>query len=166
MSYPPPANDPYQGQVPPQPYGQSPYGQPAAAYASWGARLGAYLVDFLILVPFVIIAWALGTGTDEATGLPTINAFYYIAILGAVIVSGYNRWFQAGKTGQTWGRKALGIRLVSEATGQPIGAGNAFVRDLAHIVDSLACYIGWLFPLWDAKKQTFADKIVKTLVVR
>jgi uncharacterized RDD family membrane protein YckC len=165
MSYPPPANDPYQGQVPPQPYGQSPYGQPAAAYASWGARFGAYLVDGLITVPFVIIALVLGMGTDDA-GLPTINAFYYIGILGAVVVSGYNRWFLAGKTGQTWGRKALGIRLVSEATGQPIGAGNAFVRDLAHIVDSLACYIGWLFPLWDAKKQTFADKIVKTLVVR
>jgi uncharacterized RDD family membrane protein YckC len=165
MSYPPPANDPYSNQVPPQPYGQSPYGQPAAAYASWGARFGAYLVDLLITVPFVIIALVLGMGTDDA-GLPTINAFYYIGILGAAVVSGYNRWFLAGKTGQTWGRKALGIRLVSEATGQPIGAGNAFVRDLAHIVDSLACYIGWLFPLWDAKKQTFADKIVKTLVVR
>jgi hypothetical protein len=40
----------------------------------------------------------------------------------------------------------------------------AFVRDLAHIVDSLACYLGWLWPLWDAKRQTFADKLVKTVV--
>ncbi|MEU4619946.1 RDD family protein [Actinoplanes sp. NPDC023801] len=177
MSYPPPpANDPYQGQVPPQPYGQqpygqqpygqAPYGQPAAEFASWGARFGAYLVDSLVTIPFVIIALVLGMDTDPVTGVPTLNAFYFIGILGAVVVSGYNRWFLAGKTGQTWGRKALGIRLVSEATGQPIGAGNAFVRDLAHIVDSLACYVGWLFPLWDAKKQTFADKIMKTLVVR
>jgi hypothetical protein len=41
----------------------------------------------------------------------------------------------------------------------------AFVRDLAHIVDSVICYVGFLFPLWDAKKQTLADKIVKTVVV-
>ena len=28
-----------------------------------------------------------------------------------------------------------------------------------------ACYFGWLFPLWDAKRQTFADKIIGTVVV-
>jgi uncharacterized RDD family membrane protein YckC len=40
------------------------------------------------------------------------------------------------------------------------------VRTIAHIVDSIICYIGWLFPLWDPKRQTLADKIVKTVVVR
>jgi len=69
-----------------------------------------------------------------------------------------------GRTGQSWGKQALKLRLLSESTGQPIGAGMAFVRDLAHIVDSLACYLGWLWPLWDAKRQTFADKLVKTVV--
>ena len=56
-------------------------------------------------------------------------------------------------------------RLISERTGEPIGGGLAFARDICHILDSLACYIGWLFPLWDAKRQTFADKIVSTVVV-
>jgi RDD family len=41
----------------------------------------------------------------------------------------------------------------------------AFVRDLAHIIDSIICYIGWLFPLWDARRQTIADKIMSTVVV-
>ena len=41
----------------------------------------------------------------------------------------------------------------------------AFVRQLAHIIDSLICYIGWLFPLWDAKRQTIADKIMSTIVI-
>ncbi len=39
------------------------------------------------------------------------------------------------------------------------------VRTIAHIVDSIICYIGWLFPLWDAQRQTLADKIVKTVVL-
>ncbi|GAA1635786.1 RDD family protein [Actinoplanes couchii] len=172
MSYPPPpAGDPYSNQQPQQPYGQQaygqqPYGQPTAAYAGWGTRVGASLIDGLIVAPFSILAATLGMGTDAATGLPTINAFYYIFILLAFLVAGYNRWYLGGKTGQTWGKKALNIRLVSENTGQPIGAGNAFVRDLAHILDGIPCYIGYLFPLWDQKKQTFADKICKTLVVR
>ncbi len=54
---------------------------------------------------------------------------------------------------------------ISESTGEPIGPGMAFVRDICHILDSLACYIGWLFPIWDAKRQTFADKIVSTIVI-
>jgi hypothetical protein len=59
----------------------------------------------------------------------------------------------------------VGITLLGEETGQPIGAGMAFVRDLAHILDSLPFYLGWLWPLWDGKRQTFADKVVKTVVV-
>jgi uncharacterized RDD family membrane protein YckC len=170
MTY-PPTNDPYANQTPPAaPYGapQAPYGYgaPAVNYASWIQRVGAYLVDAVCVAPFSILAAVVGRGTDDATGLPTVNAFYWIFLVLAIVVQGYNRWFQAGKTGQSWGKKVLGIRLVSEQTGQPIGAGMAFLRDLAHIVDGIICYIGFLFPLWDAKKQTLADKIVKTLVVR
>jgi len=34
------------------------------------------------------------------------------------------------------------------------------------LFDSAACYLGWLFPIGDRpKRQTFADKIVPTIVV-
>ena len=46
-----------------------------------------------------------------------------------------------------------------------MGAGLCFVRQLAHIVDSLVCYLGWLWPLWDSRRQTLADKIMATVVV-
>ncbi|GGN82671.1 hypothetical protein GCM10010112_60300 [Actinoplanes lobatus] len=172
MSYPPPPpNDPYGNQTPPPPpyggapYGGAPYGGPAVNYANWGQRVGAYLIDGIITAPFGILASTLGQGTDE-NGLPTVNAFYWIFQLLAFVVSGYNRWYLAGKTGQSWGKKALGLTLVDVNSGQPIGAGKAFLRDLAHIIDGLICLIGYLFPLWDAKRQTIADKIVSTVVTR
>jgi uncharacterized RDD family membrane protein YckC len=135
-------------------------------YASWIQRVGAYLIDVIIAS---IPSW-IGAGINAAMstdGQPSgaglgIYAVLSLVSLGLTI---YNRWIQAGKTGQSWGKKVLGIRLVSEETGQPIGAGMAFVRDLAHIVDAIICYVGFLFPLWDAKRQTLADKIVKTVVV-
>ena len=77
----------------------------------------------------------------------------------------YNRGYLAGSTGQSWGKKVLNLRLISEETGQPIGFGMALVRDICHFVDGIICYIGFLFPLWDAKRQTLADKIIKTVVV-
>ncbi|MGX6602034.1 RDD family protein [Micromonosporaceae bacterium Da 78-11] len=171
MTYPPPPNDPYGNQPPPPPYGapgygaQGGYGAPAVAYASWIQRVGAYLIDGLCVAPFTIIGLIVGRSTDAETGLTTFDALYWVFALLGLAVSGYNRWFLAGKTGQSWGKKALKIRLVGEQTGQPIGPLMAFVRDLAHIIDAIICYIGFLFPLWDAKKQTLADKIIKTVVV-
>jgi len=69
-------------------------------------------------------------------------------------------------TGQSWGEQVARTRLIDEWTGRPLGAGTAFLRLLAHLFDSAACYLGWLFPIWDRpKRQTFADKIMHTIVV-
>ncbi|HEU5000504.1 MAG TPA: RDD family protein, partial [Lapillicoccus sp.] len=74
-------------------------------------------------------------------------------------------WYLGGTTGYTIGRGVAGVKLVKEATGETVGMGMAFVRDIAHIVDSIICYVGWLFPLWDTKRQTIADKIMSTVVL-
>jgi uncharacterized RDD family membrane protein YckC len=69
-----------------------------------------------------------------------------------------------GRTGQSLGKRAVGIRLVNEVTLQPIGAGNAFLRDVVHIADGVL-YIGYLRPLWHDKHQTFADSALHSLVL-
>ena len=117
-------------------------------------RVGAYLID--VVLPAVIYIIGLLTHTGIIVAL---------ALLISIGFTAYNRWYLAGTTGQSWGNKALGLSLIGEATGQPIGFFMAFVRDVCHFLDSLACYIGWLWPLWDAKRQTFADKIIHTVVV-
>ncbi|HMH90726.1 MAG TPA: RDD family protein [Streptosporangiaceae bacterium] len=126
----------------------------AAPYANWFQRVGAYLIDAVLPAVIYLIAILTHTGIIVALGF-----------LIAIGFTAYNRWYLAGTTGQSWGNKALGLSLIGEATGQPIGFFMAFVRDVCHILDSLACYIGWLWPLWDPKRQTFADKIIHTVVV-
>ena len=125
-----------------------------AAYANWGQRVGGYLIDY---VPIFVL---------ELIGIISRNAIiWFLVLLASIGWWIYNRCIQAGRTGQSLGKKTLRLRLLSEKTGEPIGAGMAFARDICHILDSLPCYIGWLFPLWDAKRQTFADKIVGTVVI-
>ncbi|MFF4112270.1 RDD family protein [Streptomyces sp. NPDC001714] len=134
---------------PQQGYGATP------PYANWGQRFGGTIVDGLVfLVPYILVLFS-----SKAAVLGIIGG---LALLGLAI------WqlIMEGRTGQTIGKKALGIRLVKEATGQPIGVGMAFVRRIAHFLDSLACYLGWLWPAWDAKRQTFADKVCGTIVIR
>jgi uncharacterized RDD family membrane protein YckC len=131
-----------------QPYPSGPYQggvATASQYASWIQRVGAYWILDAILFMVTALFWLVS-----------------LAGLGWTI---YNRWYRAGTTGQSLGKKVLNLRLVSEQTGEPIGPLMAFVRDICHIVDAIICYIGFLFPLWDSKRQTLADKIVKTVVI-
>ena len=41
----------------------------------------------------------------------------------------------------------------------------SLVRQIAHYIDQLICYVGYLWPLWDHKRQTIADKLVSTVCV-
>ena len=70
-----------------------------------------------------------------------------------------------GRTGYSLGKTVVGIRLVGDLHRAADGRGLSFVRQLAHYVDSLVCYLGWLWPLWDARNQTLADKIMSTVVI-
>jgi uncharacterized RDD family membrane protein YckC len=90
-----------------------------------------------------------------------LSSLYWLVALGYLI---WNRWIMGGQ-GQSLGKKVVGMRLLSEQTGQPIGGLNAFLRDVCHFVDGIICGVGYLFPLWDVKRQTLADKIMQTVVV-
>ena len=186
-------NQPDYGQQPPQyPYGGQPppygtpaqpgYGQPAPAaggyvadppgyymgrvLANWPQRVGAYLIDDLIAGIPAFLALILFSGSDPGetanAGAVLVSSLLYLVSLGIWI---YNRAILQGRTGQSWGKQVLNLRLVRMADGQPMGGGMSFVRDLAHILDALPCYIGYLWPIWDARRQTFADKIMSTVVL-
>jgi uncharacterized RDD family membrane protein YckC len=188
VSYPPGPS------APQNPYGH-PQQQPAqpqpgaiakSSYASWGARVGASLIDWLIvgLIPTILIGIGytqfishavhnLQTCQDQnTTTCPAAVQFdpgTALLIYGGALlalIGGLWLAYREGKTGCTPGKKALRIKLVRESTGQPVGFGLAFGRRLLHVLDGLPCYIGYLWPLWDAKRQTFADKIVSTIVVK
>ena len=85
--------------------------------------------------------------------------------LSVVFSFGYYTYFH-GRTGQTPGDAALGIRVVDIDNGQVIGYGRAFGRCLVSIVSGLVLVLGYLWMIWDARKQTWHDKAVSSLPVR
>ena len=85
--------------------------------------------------------------------------------LGALVVFlvfGY----LTGTTGQTPGRRAVGISVRREADGQFLGGGAGIGRAFLHFLDALPLLLGFLWPIWDKKNQTFADKIIHSVVVK
>jgi uncharacterized RDD family membrane protein YckC len=63
--------------------------------------------------------------------------------------------------------RALGIR-VYDFTGQStngIGYGRGFIRWVGLYVSAVACFLGYLWMLWDKEKQCWQDKFASTVVV-
>ena len=153
-----------------EPHATTPPPAPGGApYASWIARVGAYLIDVLPIVVLVIVMTAL-FGDNETTsssfsfqlsGLPFV--VYLLLALAWLL---FNWGHRQGNTGQTIGKSLLGIAVHGEATHQPIGFGLSFGRYFVHILDALPCYIGFLWPLWDKENRTFADMLLSTRVYK
>ena len=171
------------GSAPADPY-RALYGYDAPSritYASWGKRVLAYVFDSFLgavsAIPFYVGYYQAVAGIEyrtNAAGQQTVSDFdistptLALMGIGALVAFAfvlYNVVIRQGRTGYTFGKTVVGIKLVGDRSGQPVGAGMSFVRQLAHIVDGLICYIGYLWPLWDAKRQTIGDKIVGTVVI-
>lgn len=152
MSIPPPP--PFASPPPPPPVGYGTAGP--TNFASFGARFGAVLIDGLIGLAFMLPGRLLEAGGADALGsLLSLAGFVAFYVIYCRMVS----------TGQSWGQKVTGVRIVGAATGQSISAGMVFVRQLAKIISSFACLLGFFWMLWDGRKQTWHDKLVSTVVV-
>jgi len=147
---------------PPPPSGQAGFRAPGSevqpagpALADWPLRAQSALVDWFgpsLVVSFPYLA-------TDSVGLVSLLS---LAALGWVLYNAY----LGGSTGQSYGKMWAGTRLVRSTDGQLLGGGMGIARYILHIIDALPCYLGFLWPLWDQQRQTFADKIVSTYVVR
>ena len=82
--------------------------------------------------------------------------------IGILIAFGYYTYFH-GTTGQTPGDAVLGIRVLDIDDGTVIGYQRAFIRALVSIVSGVVILLGYLWMLWDPRKQTWHDKAAGSL---
>lgn len=158
---------PYQAAPAPPQYGQ-PYGYPASdlppgmpPLADWGQRAMAFILDNGVAIAAGWIAGGTRSNTiDVVFGLVALAGLVW-AVLNAV---------RAGRGGQSYGKRVVGIRLARLADGQPIGAGRGFLRLFLNWILWVACLVpgvlNLLWPLWDRKHQTWSDKAARSVVVK
>jgi uncharacterized RDD family membrane protein YckC len=129
-----------------------------AKLASWPLRLAAGAIDYL---PLILIIDLLGQAHAAALGF---------VIAAAAILA--NNVYMQGITGQSLGKRIVGIRLVTAVEDGPAsfrfvlpGVGRCLTRQLAHFLDSLVFYLGYFRPIWHRRRQTWADSIASTAVL-
>jgi Mce-associated membrane protein len=140
-----------------------------APVASWLSRAGALAVD--VLFPFGVAA-AIGLVALSAVSGPDGSYGSWLwwlsmSVLGVLIsLVLINRVLLPAVTGWSLGRSLFGIRVVRSGDDEPIGPWRLLVRDIAHLLDTLSLFVGWLWPLWDSRHRTFADLLLRTEVRR
>jgi len=152
-------------------------------YASWGIRLGGYLIDIVIFAVVLIVlyiplrhAHTLVLHTMARRGQRRHNISGVPFLITAVLYIAYSTFLCGGRKGQTIGMMAVGVKAVRDGTLSGLGYGRAFGRALLEqvlrLVTGVIFIVGiiWLldmlFPLWDKKRQTLHDKATGTVVIR
>ncbi len=94
-------------------------------------------------------------------------AFAALLLLGFLLYYGYFAAFESLWGGQTPGKRAVGLRVIS-VTGQPITAFDALLRNLLRIVDQMpGIYaVGVLSIFFTARNQRLGDLVAGTVVVQ
>jgi len=153
-----------------------------APYASWGIRVGGYLIDAVILLVVFALFFVLfrhshtldvhlmarrGARRRNLSSLPFLISGALYVLYGTVLCG--------SPRGQTVGMMAVGVRAVRDETLGTLGYGRALARavlegflrllNLLFFLLGLIWVLDMLFPLWDKKRQTLHDKVAGSVVL-
>lgn len=131
-------------------------------FAGWWSRVRASTLDaiFVTLIDVVltVVLILIGMSTDAANW-----AFVVLTI-------GYFTLGHGGATGQTWGKRVVGIRVLRDGSYERLGYARSFIRCITAIgltfLLLLPNVLDVLWPLWDSKRQALRDKVAGSVVLR
>jgi uncharacterized RDD family membrane protein YckC len=132
--------------------------------ATIGSRCAAVLLDLAILagVDVAVVYFTMqicGVGLGELGLLPRAPLFAFLIVQNG----GYLVALTAG--GQTLGKMAAGIKVVSAESLASLDLGRAFVRELAWLVLAAPAGLGFLTAL-NRDRRGFHDRFAGTRVIR
>lgn len=142
-------------------------------YASFWQRVGAYLIDFLLITAVTCpLGMAMGAfaaiaqrGGDEGAQVMSLAMQMIVNVISIVAGWLYFALLESSSWQGSVGKKVLGLRVTDEY-GNRIGFGRATGRHFAKIISSLICLIGFIMAAFTEKQQALHDMIAGTLVLQ
>lgn len=147
-------------------------------YGGFWRRFIAYMIDGIIIsiVLFILafiggIAFFAGTMSsgnnawisDMSNPEQMLSLTLWFWFFSTLLNIAYFTYFH-GTTGKTPGKMLLGLQVVS-IEGNQISFGTAFLRSVGYLVSSLIFCLGYIWIMFDNKKQGWHDKIAGTVVI-
>lgn len=145
--------------------GHVPAGDPLRLLATLGRRMGAFLIDVLLIYAVVVV---IANVTGKYVGYSPLG--FKFGLAGDLLVFvGALLYFVATEAGfgATVGKFAAGIRVVGD-DGGAVGLVRSIVRNVVRIID----VIPFVFPvvgavcIWNSRRsQRLGDKLGRTVVL-
>jgi uncharacterized RDD family membrane protein YckC len=187
LAYPSFPQYPASSQQPPpwagaQAYANEPLAPFGAPLARWWQRVGAMLLDVLVIgVPVFIVSSVLNAAFGHSHLVTVAGATHTVkSLTGSAQIAFdacsslagglYFAILNGTGRGQTAGNRAPGIAVRDVETGAPIGFWRGvlrwFVRTILYVALVIPGIVNDLFPLWDRRRQTLADKAARSVMIR
>jgi uncharacterized RDD family membrane protein YckC len=168
----------------------SPRSGPAAGweYAGFWIRAVAWIIDGVILGVITTILWTVviaiaagigfgvagsgvaadGTITEQEAailGVGIASAFIFLAIMTILVTALYFVLLWT-RRGATIGQSILGLRVVRQSDGGPIGWGTSIIRYIVLYIGFAIIYLGVIWVAFDDRKRGWHDLAANTYVVK
>lgn len=157
---------------------------PGVQFAGHGARLGAYLIDailvgtvtsvLVLVLALPLLGGLVGTAINDPDSLgdPStwsgFGAGLGVFILGTLVIGAiallYFPYFWV-HGGATPGMRVAGIRVVNDRDGTPLAWGAALLRLVGYWVSGAVFYLGFIWILIDSRRRGWHDLLAGTCVV-
>lgn len=132
--------------------------------APWRLRAAALAVDVLPAAAAVAALAPVALAADRGGWI------WWVCVLAAaalILATAVNRLLLPATVGWSAGRALVGIAVVRpDGAADGVGPWRLLLREFAHLLDTAALGVGWLWPLWDRRGRTFADLLARTEVHR
>lgn len=131
-------------------------------FAPWWRRTVALVLDASVVgaVTFLVVGpggwpWEWSVVLGGTNPVPGVGVLVCVGVTWLVLLAA-QAW-----TGATPGKRVVGVVVVGRGDGRPLGPVRTLVRTAAHVLDVLLL-VGFVRPLWDPERRTFADSLCGT----
>jgi uncharacterized RDD family membrane protein YckC len=142
-------------------------------YGGFWRRLYAFSLDWFLIILLTLAVLACGMfflpnmdmqqSYGVAQGMGKKGYATYFFWLWPFMCMAYFTYFH-GICGKTPGKMLFGLR-VTRVNGEPLGMGTALLRWFGYSNSFFFFVFGFLWIIFDGKKQGFHDKIAETVVI-
>lgn len=138
------------------------------SYAGFWIRVGAYIIDAIVLAVVGGIIGGLFGGAAGSANDPMgfmAGGSLLLNLISIVIGIGYFAGMESSSWQATLGKKVLGLVVVDE-NGQRISLAKGIGRYFGKILSALIVLIGFIMVAFTEKKQGLHDMLAGTLVLK
>ncbi len=132
--------------------------------ATINSRIKAFIIDdILITLIVLIIFWdtIANNESDLSTVLILMNEFVLQVLVLKFIYQTFFVWYY----GATVGKIIAKVRVIDYDNFNRVSLFQSALRSFGRILSEMFFYIGFIFSFFNDGRQTFHDKISKTLVI-